>query len=102
MGNIRAAIATLDINASVTGCDELLVADVSNWGGYGLIAFFELWSGQPLLAEIGPTKILEYLSARGSVDGVTRENTLTEDGLDAAEGASVIQGLRQLIHSTQT
>ncbi|MEH6590945.1 MAG: glutamate cyclase domain-containing protein [Halioglobus sp.] len=102
MGNIRAAIATLDINASVTGCDELLVADVSNWGAYGLIAFFELWSDLPLLEEIAPTKILQYLSARGSVDGVTRENTLTEDGLDAEEGASVIEGLRQLIHSTKS
>jgi hypothetical protein len=102
MGNIRAAIATLDINASVTGCDELLVADVSNWGAYGLIAFFEHWSGQPLLEDIAPMGILEYLSARGSVDGVTRENTLTEDGLDAEEGASVIRGLGKLIHSTKS
>ena len=40
--------------------------------------------------------ILDYLSARGSVDGVTRENTLTEDGLEAAEGLRVIQELRIL------
>ena len=73
------------------------MADVSNWGAYGLIAFLELWSGKNLLAAISPSEILEYLSARGSVDGVTRENTLTEDGLDAAEGYSVIAGLRELI-----
>ncbi len=96
MGNISAAIATLDIRAAVTGCDELLVADVSNWGAYGLIALLAKWSGRDLLADISPLDILDYLSARGSVDGVTRANTLTEDGLDATEGIGVIQELRIL------
>ena len=31
MGNIAAALWKLDIRPSVTCCDELLVADVSNW-----------------------------------------------------------------------
>ena len=96
MGNIAAAIATLDIRAAVTCCDELLVADVSNWGAYGLIALLAKWSGRDLLADISPLDILDYLSARGSVDGVTRENTLTEDGLAASEGIRVIQELRIL------
>ena len=43
-----------------------------------------------------PLDILDYLSARGSVDGVTRKNTLTEDGLAASEGIRVIQELRIL------
>lgn len=96
MGNINRAIANLDINPSVTGCDELLVADVSNWGAYGLIAILGRWTGLDLLAQISPIEILNYLSARGSVDGVTRENTLTEDGLEAEEGLRVIQELRLL------
>lgn len=96
MGNIREAIGTLDITAAVTTCDELLVADVSNWGAYGLIALLAVWSGRDLLGEISPAEILDYLSARGSVDGVTRENTLTEDGLEAEEGLRVIQDLRIL------
>ena len=102
MGNIADAIAGLDINAAVTGCGELLVADVSNWGAYGLIAFLGLWSGRDLLDEISPVEILDYLSARGSVDGVTRENTLTEDGLEAGEGLSVIRELRILTGFLQT
>ena len=96
MGNIREAISDLDINPSVTGCDELLVADVSNWGAYGVIAILASWTGQDLLGRISPVDILDYLSARGSVDGVTRENTLTEDGLEAEEGLRVIQELRIL------
>lgn len=97
MGNIAAAIATLDINASVTTCDELLVADVSNWGAYGLIALLAKWNNRDLLAEVFPLDILNYLSERGSVDGVTRENTLTEDGLAAGEGQKVIAELRNLV-----
>jgi len=96
MGNIAAAIASLDIRVAVTRCDELLVADVSNWAAYGLIALLAKWSGRDLLAEISPLDILDYLSARGSVDGVTRKNTLTEDGLAASEGIRVIQELRIL------
>ena len=96
MGNIAATIAGLDINGSVTRCDELLVADVSNWGAYGIIALLALWSDRDLLGEISPLAVLEYLSGLGSVDGVTRENTLTEDGLAASEGLQVIAQLRQL------
>ena len=94
MGNIADAISALDINAAVTGCDELLVADVSNWGAYGLIALLARWHDTDLLANISPLALLDYLSAHGSVDGVTRENTLTEDGLEAAEGQGVIEALR--------
>ena len=96
MGNIAAAIGKLDINASVTRCDELLVADVSNWGAYGLIALLGRWTNTDLLQQISPVAILGYLADRGSVDGVTRENTLTEDGLEAGEGLRVIRELRLL------
>lgn len=96
MGNISEAIGQLDINASKTGCDELLVADVSNWGAYGLIAFLGLWAKRDLLADVSPRRILSYLSNKGSVDGVTRENTLTEDGLDFSEGEQVLKELQQL------
>ncbi|WP_116365241.1 glutamate cyclase domain-containing protein [Parahaliea mediterranea] len=96
MGNIASAISALDIRVSVTTCDELLVADVSNWGAYGLIAFLGMWRGRDLLGAVSPIAILDYLSQRGSVDGVTRENTPTEDGLDAAEGLAVLAQLRAL------
>jgi hypothetical protein len=100
MGNIQQAISGLDINASVTGCDELLVADVSNWGAYGIISLLGFWTEEDLLASISPTAILDYLSAKGSVDGVTRENTTTEDGLPASEGYSIIRELQSLAKSS--
>ncbi len=95
MGNVRAALEDLDIVPAATECDELIVADVSNWGAYGIIAFLALWKQQDLLANIVPIDILRYLSELGSVDGVTRINELTEDGLPVAEGDSLLVQLRQ-------
>ena len=96
MGNIQQALEKLDIVPAATTCTELVIADVSNWAGHGLIALLAWWSGRDLLADIDSVGILQYLSERGSVDGVTRENQLTEDGLPASEGMSVIEQLRQL------
>ena len=39
---------------------------------------------------------LQYLSARDSVDGVTRENSLTEDGLSSDISEKLIEDLRKL------
>ena len=96
MGNVADALRELDIVPSVTTCDELIVADVSNWGAYGIISFLSLWHQRDFLAEIEPLDILRYISELGSVDGVTRVNQLTEDGLDPAEGESVIRELREV------
>ncbi|WP_420554645.1 DUF4392 domain-containing protein [Neptuniibacter marinus] len=97
MGNIQEALKELDIMASATKVDELLIADVSNWGAYGIITFLSLWNDKDLLNDIKPIEILKYLSKLGSVDGVTRENELTEDGLPVSEGDSIIAELRGLI-----
>ncbi|MEH6649424.1 MAG: DUF4392 domain-containing protein [Motiliproteus sp.] len=96
MGNVKEALRDLDIVAAETRCDELIVADVSNWGAYGIIAFLGLWRNEDLLARLDPFKTLQYLSSLGSVDGVTRLNELTEDGLESEQGQSLILQLRQL------
>jgi hypothetical protein len=61
-----------------------------------MIAFLGVWHEQDLLARIEPLSILQYLSKLGSVDGVTRINQLTEDGLPASEGQVLIQKLRNI------
>ena len=95
MGKISQALENLDIVPAATSCDELIVADVSNWGAYGIISFLSLWEDRDLLAEIIPLNTLKYISELGSVDGVTRTNQLTEDGLNVSEGESVLKELRQ-------
>ena len=95
MGNVSEALKNLNIVPSTTGCDELIVADVSNWGAYGIISFLSVWNGRDLLKEINPLNILQYISSLGSVDGVTRINQLTEDGLPVSEGESILLELRK-------
>lgn len=96
MGKVAAALQDLNIVPSTTDCDELIVADVSNWGAYGIISLLSFWNGRDLLREIVPLEILRYISELGSVDGVTRVNQLTEDGLDVSEGENVLQELRKV------
>jgi len=96
MGKVLDTLSLLPITPAVTSCDELLVADVSNWGAHGLIALLGYWSGEDLLAKINTLDILKYISARGSVDGVTRENTLTEDSLGSEAGQELIDELRRI------
>ncbi len=96
MGNAQEAIKALELEPSTTRCDELLVADVSNWGAYGLIALLGYWRGEDLLARISPAALLAYLSERGSVDGVTREPTATEDGFEVEIGETILNSLREI------
>ena len=95
MGNVSEALKNLNIVPSTTGCEELIVADVSNWGAYGIISFLSVWNDRDLLKEINPLNILKYISSLGSVDGVTRVNELTEDGLPVSEGESILLELRR-------
>lgn len=96
MGNVSDALKDLNIVPAATTCDELIVADVSNWGAYGIISFLSVWNDRDLLKEINPLNILKYISEFGSVDGVTRINELTEDGLPVTEGESILHELRKV------
>jgi len=96
MGNVQQALEELDIVPAATRCDELVVADVSNWGGHGLVALLGWLRKQDLLADFDNEQVLRYLSERGSVDGVTRLNELTEDSLPFEEGIKLIQALRRI------
>ncbi|GGO64672.1 DUF4392 domain-containing protein [Bowmanella pacifica] len=99
MGKVLNAVKALNIVPSVTSCDELVVADVSNWAAYGILALLGKLRGVDLLDGIQPEAILSYLSKRGSVDGVTRENTLTEDSLCFTAGVELIEQIRSLWQS---
>ena len=96
MGNMAAFLGQLNITPAVTECDELVIADVSNWAAWGIIAMVSVLQGRNLLATANPLAILQFLSEHGSVDGVTRLNTLTEDGLPYTEGEQLIRELELL------
>jgi len=95
-------LTTLNIKPATSSCDELIVADVSNWGAYGLIAMSEYINDMTVLSQFDPTPLLERLIEVGAVDGVTHQTTPTEDGLDATAGPLIVETIQELCAQTST
>ena len=73
--------------ACVTSCDQLVVAGVSNWGAYGLMAALAVarpdWAAKIatfLTAERDLTVTRATVDEAGAVDGVTAQREATVDG----------------------
>jgi hypothetical protein len=77
--------------ASVVPADHLVVAGVSNWGAYGIVAALAHLTGRPLLhAPPEERRMIEACVAAGGVDGVTRRREPTVDGLPVAVHEAVV------------
>jgi hypothetical protein len=81
--------------ASVVAVDHLVVAGVSNWGGYGVVAALARLAGRDLLhtPEL-ERRLVEACVAAGASDGVTRRHEPTVDGLPIEAHAAVVELLR--------
>jgi len=97
MGNIRKELTHLPIAPSVTTCDELVIAAVSNWSVYGVVAAMSAMLQKDLFAFFDPEAIIEFLVANGSIDGITRRPEYSEDGFPLAVGLNIIAQLRKAI-----
>jgi hypothetical protein len=89
--------------ACVTPCDHLVVAGVSNWGAYGLMAGLALtrpeWSAtidRFLTAELDLSVTRAIVDEAGAVDGVTARREATVDGFGPEVHGAVIDGLRRI------
>jgi hypothetical protein len=96
MGNVLPALANLPIIPCVVRCTELVIATVSNWGVYGILAAWSVDRKEDLFRYFDPAQITADLVAQGSVDGVTREATHSEDGFPITTGLEIIQRLRRV------
>lgn len=96
MGNIYDEVSRLDITPSVTTCDELVIATVSNWGVYGMIAAMSCELHRDLFRLFDPVEIVRHLVDRGAVDGKTGYAECSEDGFPLAVGLTLIARLREL------
>jgi hypothetical protein len=96
MGNIITELAQLPIVPAVTRCDELVIATVSNWGVYGIIAAMSRELRQDLFSLFEPVEIVRHLVDRGAVDGKTGVAECTEDGFPLTVGLSIIARLREV------
>ena len=107
MGTVRARIARLDALrariATVVPVDHLVVAGVSNWGGYGIVAALARLTGSDLLHTPDiERRLITACVAVGACDGVTRRREPTVDGLAADTHAAVVDLLRLAARSRVT
>ena len=99
MGVVRAKIARLDPLrariATVVPVDHLVVAGVSNWGSYGIVAALGRLVGSDLLhtPEL-ERQLIAACVAVGACDGVTRRREHTVDGLAADTHAAIVDLFR--------
>jgi hypothetical protein len=89
--------------ACVTSCDHLIVAGVSNWGAYGLMAVLAVlradWRdtiGKFLTAERDLAVTRAIVAKAGAVDGVTARREATVDGFGPEIHGALIDELRRI------
>ena len=104
MGSVRAKLVRLDTLrariATVVPVDHLVVAGVSNWGGYGIAAELGRLTGLDLLHTPELERcLIEACVAAGACDGVTRRREPTVDGLASDTHAAVVDLLRRASRS---
>ena len=97
MGNIYEALSGLNIIPSVTNCTELVIAAVSNWGAYGIIAALSILLKQDLFLSFHILEIMDFLISSGSVDGINHRAEYTEDGFPIKTGMDIAETLQQIV-----
>ena len=101
MGRVHARVARAGAVfrriASVVKVNHLVVAGVSNWGAYGVVAELGRLAGRPLLhtAEEEQAMVHACVDA-GAVDGLTRRREPTVDGLPLPAHIGMLELLRVL------
>jgi hypothetical protein len=96
MGNVRARLLRMGplmgrIAATVR-TDHLVVAGVSNWGAYGIVAQLGRLAGRALLhSPEGERRLIEACAKAGAVDGITRRPEPAVDGLDLEVHAAFVR-----------
>ena len=100
MGNVADAVAaagTLVPDPCVTCVSELVIASVSNWGGYGLVAALSSIVGRDLLPTVEEEqRLVERTVALGAVDGTTGIRDGKVDGFDPEVTAQILRDLRAI------
>lgn len=99
MGKVRARLRRLGPLmariAAVVETDHLVVAGVSNWGAYGIVAALGRATGRTLLhtPEV-ERRLIEACVAAGGIDGLSRRREATVDGLGLDVHAAFVRLLK--------
>jgi hypothetical protein len=95
MGSVRTLLAResrmVARTASVVPVDHLVVAGVSNWGAYGIVAQLGRITGESLLhTPAEELRLIDACMKAGAVDGITRRKEPTVDTLSAETHAALV------------
>lgn len=88
--------------ACVTSCDHLVVAGVSNWGAYGLMAALAVlrpdWRDRiaKFLTAERDLAVTRAVVAAGGIDGVTAKREATVDGFGTEVHGPLVEKLRRI------
>jgi hypothetical protein len=101
MGNLAEVIPTVERlpqSPAITQVDKLVIASVSNWGGYGLVAALSRLAGRSLLPSVEQeTRLINRMVEIGVVDGTTGKAVPTVDDFTTEENGVVLQQLHRLV-----
>lgn len=95
MGNVKDIIARkLSLVPCVVEVDHLIIATVSNWGAYALVAYLQELTGERLLLDYEEVRgYLERIVALGSVDGTNGKCIPTVDGFSLEVEQEILDAL---------
>ncbi len=97
MGNLASVIPTVPnlVEAPcVTTVTELIIASVSNWGGYGLVTSLSKQKGENLLPSVEAEQDLVARTVdMGAIDGPSGKSEYRVDGFTLAENSETLQRL---------
>ena len=103
MGNLIDIVPTVDSlpdDPAVSTVDRLVIASVSNWGGYGLAAALSELAGRNLLPNADDeARMVQGMVEAGAVDGTTGDAVPTVDNFSMEENAALLARLHRLVEA---
>ena len=98
---LKARVAHGELIFCATPADYMIPAGISNWGAHALAAALSLLAGRCLLhPPARELAVLEAMVTAGAVDGCTRRNEVSVDGLPWPEYARVIADIHEEVLAT--
>ena len=101
MGNLADQISKVDKLVEmpcVTRTTELVIASVSNWGGYGLVAALSQYSLRGLLPSVSEERrLMKKIVDLGAVDGMSAFQEYKVDGFTFDENSETVQALHDYL-----
>jgi len=101
MGNLAEIIPNfpgLSKRPSVTRVSFPIIASVSNWGGYGLVASLSLLTGHHLLPSVEEEQdLIRRTVTCGAVDSFAGTQTPGVDGFSLSENSRILRDLHQIL-----